>query len=320
MCSRYDVYTESLQPCRSVSRHLGKNSLFVATCVGTRSWTGPGHPLSRCDTAKLWPQCSSPVGGSRASDVTYCCASKCQAPRQRCASNGLYRLIVKNITSSFPTVGALRNSRSHTQSQRLGRPFSLAARHPLWAELAIDPANEFIGRGEGHHHPRRDPDLDAGLGIATGPCRRCAAGKGAEAGELDALASDQSVADLGQHLRGQRGGLDLGQPEVHGQCVGQIRSGQVHLGHPLSQPGQVPPRWGGLWGILLLELEHKCFQVLWEVSLKNVAVHAPQGIPKEEDHLFLRKIQAIRQFPWSMLVRNLAHEIVRSALPCTAPD
>src|SRR5512138_3981873 len=62
--------------------------------------------------------------------------------------------------------------------------------------LPGDPVAHDLACAERHHTPRRDRDLDAGLGIAAHPLTLVAKDEAAEAGDLHVLTIRQCVAHV----------------------------------------------------------------------------------------------------------------------------
>lgn len=57
----------------------------------------------------------------------------------------------------------------------------------------------------------------------------------------------------------------------------------------------------------LLKLFHKSLKTVRQFGRKKVLVQAPQGVPQNEGHLFLREVEAVRYLLCPMTIIALLH-------------
>jgi len=171
---------------------------------------------------------------------------------------------------------------------------------------------EIIGRGEGDDPAGLNWDLCTGLRIAAYALTFVPDHKVAEARQLHVLSSLQCIADLHQHLLGERNRLVL--DRGHGPRLGPDPPGSRFCWSSVEPTILRCPRNGrGLRGIFLLKLEHKGFQVIGHVRGKHIIVQAPQGVPEDEGHLLRGEIQAAGDLTRPIPSVILLHGIVLMA-------
>src|SRR5581483_5165750 len=103
------------------------------------------------------------------------------------------------------------------------------------SRIGLHSQAQFLPGAEGHHAPRRNRDLFAGLGIAAGPLVLVAQFEIPEARELHLLSRLQARADLLEEQIDKVLCLALVQAKLLEQRLGQLRLGQRHRRAPYDR-------------------------------------------------------------------------------------